>query len=337
MRSLVLTAAMLLLAPAGLAAAADPAPGKLKGGEIYTLPQWFKPSFLDFPEDVAEARKQGKHVMVFMHLDECPYCARMLKESFVAGDNRAFMQKHFDVIGVNVRGSTEATWTDGTKYTERTLTRHLRTFGTPTIVFLDLQGKVVLQLGGYRDPRTLREALEYVQSGSYRDRPYAAYAASREQSAVYTLRDHPQFQSVTYLKGYRKPLAVLFEDARCAECARFHEKTLAHPDVIAEMKRFTFIRLDADSTRPIVELDGSTTTAAQWAKALKLTHRPALVLFDDGREIFRVEGILYHFHFKEVLRYVSGGHYKQFESASAYNAARRQELLRRGVDIDYSE
>ena len=318
-------------------AAAQTAPGKLTGGVVYTLPQWFKQSFLDFREDVEEARKQGKHVMVFMHLDECPYCARMLKESFVEGENRAFLEQHFDVIAVNVRGSTEVTWTDGVKYTERTLTRHLRSYGTPTIVLLDPQGKVVLKLTGYRDPRTLRVALEYVQSGSYRDRPYADYAASREKSAVYTMRSHPQFQNITYLKGFRKPLAILLEDGRCVECARFHEKTLAHPDVIAEMRKLTFIRLDTDSTRPIVDLEGRNTTAGQWAQSLKLSDRPALVLFDEGREVFRVEGILYHFHFKEALRYVSGGYYKQFESPSAYNAARRQELLKQGVNIDYSE
>jgi len=318
-------------------AAAQTAPGKLTGGVVYTLPQWFKQSFLDFREDVEEARKQGKHVMVFMHLDECPYCARMLKESFVEGENRAFLEQHFDVIAVNVRGSTEVTWTDGVKYTERTLTRHLRSYGTPTIVLLDPQGKIVLKLTGYRDPHTLRVALEYVRSGSYRDRPYADYAVSREKSAVYTMRVHPQFQNITYLKGFRKPLAILFEDGRCIECARFHEKTLAHPDVIAEMRKLTFIRLDTDSTRPIVDLEGRNTTAGQWAQTLKLSDRPALVLFDEGREIFRVEGILYHFHFKEALRYVSGGYYKQFESASAYNAARRQELLKQGVNIDYSE
>ncbi|HEX6296021.1 MAG TPA: hypothetical protein VFZ74_05540, partial [Burkholderiales bacterium] len=63
----------------------------------------------------------------------------------------------------------------------------------------------------------------------------------------------------------------------------------------------------------------------------------ALVLYDEGREIFRFDGHLYHFHFKEALRYVSGGHYKRFPSISQYNAARRAELTRQGVDIDYAE
>ena len=103
------------------------------------------------------------------------------------------------------------------------------------------------------------------------------------------------------------------------------------------MKAFLFVRLDIDSNRKIVDLDGKTLTPAQWADALKLTHRPAVVLFNEGREIYRMDSLLYHFHFKEALRYTSGGYYKRYQSASSYNAARRDELLKQGVDIDYSE
>ena len=328
--------AALTLGFAG-AAIADPAPGKLKGGEIYTLPQWFKASFLDFKSDVKEAREQGKHVMVFLHLDECPYCARMLKESFSSGGNRTFIEKHFDVIGVNVQGSVELTWIDGATYTERGLARRLKTSATPTIVFLDLEGNKVLQLTGYRDPPALRDALEYVQSKGYRNQSFAEHVAAQDRPAVYTFRDHAQFSNVTYLKDYKKPLAVLFEDRHCAECARFHETTLSRPDVADEMKRFLFVRLDADSSRPMVDLDGNTTTPAQWVKALDLSYRPAVVLFNEGREIFRADGRLYHFHFREALRYVSGAYYRKFDTLSQYRAAYRAELLRKGIDIDYAE
>ena len=37
---------------------------------------------------------------------------------------------------------------------------------------------------------------------------------------------------------------------------------------------------------------GSVTTPAQWAKALGFTTRPALVLYDEGREVFRFDGHL---------------------------------------------
>ncbi len=336
MKVLLVVFATLVLAVTG-SMAAEPTPGKTTGGIVYSLPQWFKASFLDFGSDIEEARRQGRHVMVFLHFDECPYCARMLKESFVSGDNREFMEKNFDVIGVNVQGSLELTWVDGATYTERELARHLKTFATPTIVFLNPEGDKVLQLTGYRDPRALRDALEFVQSASYRNQPFAGYVAARDKPALYTFRDHAQLSNVTNFEGYKAPLAVLFEDRRCAECARFHEKTLNHPDVLDEMRKFRFVRLDADSNQPIVDLDGNTTTPAQWVKALDLSYRPAVVLFNEGREIYRADGRLYHFHFKEVLRYVSGAYYRQFGTLSQYKAAYRAELLKQGIDIDYAE
>jgi thioredoxin-related protein len=132
-------------------------------GVAYTLPSWFKPSFLDFRQDVAEARKQGRHVMVFFHLENCPYCARLLEENFNSGENYEIMRKHFDVIAVNVRGSLDVTWTDGAAYTERTLTQHLGVRGTPTLIYLGEDGKKVAQLNGYQDPGTLRSTLEFVR------------------------------------------------------------------------------------------------------------------------------------------------------------------------------
>jgi len=333
--SLVLAAAALLAlaAPAG----AQSAPGKLTGGIVYTLPDWFKTSFLDFREDVEEARKSKRQVMLFLHLDECPYCARMLKESFVSGEMRAYIQKHFDVIGVNVRGAAEVTWVDGTKSTERSLARKLKAFGTPTLVFLGPGGEVVLSLVGYRDPRALRAALEYVQSESYRKQPLAAYVAAHPQPNLYSLRPHPQFANVSDFKSYRKPLAILFEDRACAECARFHDSTLNHPDVIAEMRKFLFVRLDTDSRTPVIDVQGQSVTPAHWAQALGLSYRPALVLYNEGRDIVRIDGRLYHFHFKERLRYVSGEYYKRYDSLSQYNAERRRELGKQGIDIDYAE
>lgn len=157
-----------MLASAWLPAAGQPAgqasdPERPAKGTAYTLPQWFKPSFLDFRQDVAEARSRGRRVMVFAHLDNCPYCARLLEENFVSGENYDILRKHFDVIAVNVRGALDVTWTDGAAYTERTLARHLGVRGTPTLIFLGEDGSKAAQLNGYQDPRTLRTTLELVR------------------------------------------------------------------------------------------------------------------------------------------------------------------------------
>ncbi|MCC7486164.1 MAG: thioredoxin fold domain-containing protein [Burkholderiales bacterium] len=181
-RAVVVLGALAALgfAPAPLAQARPGAPGK---GESYTLPSWFKASLLEFPDEVADARKRGRHVMVFLHLDDCPYCAKMLRESFTSGEIRAYMERHFDVVAVNVRGAQETKWIDGATYTEQTLARHLKVRGTPTIVFLGMEAGVALRLDGYKDPKTLRRALGYVQSRRYRDGPFSAYPAGRDERA----------------------------------------------------------------------------------------------------------------------------------------------------------
>ena len=73
-----------------------------------------------------------------------------------------------------------------------------------------------------------------------------------------------------------------------------------------------------------------------WAKRLNIVYRPGIVFFNEGRERARMDGMHYHFHFSELLRYVSGKHYREHATFSSYNAARREELLQQGAVIDYS-
>ena len=65
--------------------AAEPAKrGEITGGAAHTAPTWFKESFLEIQDDVDEATEEGRHIMLFFQLNGCPYCDRMLTESFEA-------------------------------------------------------------------------------------------------------------------------------------------------------------------------------------------------------------------------------------------------------------
>ena len=43
---------------------------------------WFKSSFLVMPEDVAEAARDGKRLLVYFGQEDCPYCAQLFKNIF---------------------------------------------------------------------------------------------------------------------------------------------------------------------------------------------------------------------------------------------------------------
>ena len=328
---------IMLLAWAAGGIAAELPRGKMTGGIAYELPVWFKNSFLEVRDDAAEAGAQNRHLLLFMHLADCPYCARLLDENFRQGETKDFLQQHFDVIAIDIRGSHAVEWLDGRSYTEKELADVLKVVGTPTLLFVDEQGKVVLRLNGYRQPGAFRQALEYVHGRHYLSETLAGYVERQNAGTAHPFRLHTKSAEMTDFEGYTKPLAVIFEDKDCTDCDEVYAKVLSHPDVQPELARFTVVRLDAYSTQPIIDLDGTKTTPKDWALRLNIAYRPGVVLFNEGKERARMEGMLYRFHFKELLRYVSGRHYQEYPATNQYNAARREELLKRGEVIDYSQ
>ncbi len=335
MRRLFAAFALALLVMSAPAPAA-PAPGKVSGGQKYDMPDWFKMSFLELKDDLKEANAHGKQLMLFLHLEECPYCARTLNENFREGANKEFIERHFDVIGIDIRGDRTVEWFDGRQYSEQELARMLKVYATPTILFLDSEGKIALRLNGFRTRQAFRQAVDYVQQQVYRRESLASFVAQQKQ-APYQFRAEPMFKDMTDFRNYRKPLAVMFENRDCSDCDEFHDKVLNHADVLPELARYTVVRLDAYSDQSITDIDGQRTTPKQWAEKLGLSYRPGIVLFNEGKERARMDGMLYHFHFKELLRYVSGEYYKKYDSFSKYNAARRPQLLQQGISIDYAQ
>lgn len=310
--------------------------GILTGGQVYDLPDWFTQGFLEFDHEVSEANKAGKQVIAFFFFFECPYCVRMLDENFRAGETRQFIEKNFRVTGVDIKGGIEVTWADGRIYTENELTRHLGIYGTPSVVFLDPTGEKVLQLNGYRDPAAFRQALNFVQGRHYQTTSFSDYLANLDRKPVYQFAHHELLQKATYFKDYRGALVILFEDRYCTECARFHEKTLNHPDVLAGLRDVLFVRLDADSKQKIVTPGGKTMTARQWMDDLGLTFRPSMVMFNEGRELFRADGIKYHHHLSEGLAYVKSG-YLDYPLIGDFKKVYREHMMENGRNVDFSE
>jgi len=142
----------LALACAGLAAHA----------QTSEVPDWFAESFLEFPQDVKEAARDGKRLMLYFWQDGCSSCRRMKETTFA---DRAIVEetrRHFVPVALNVYGEREAQWTDGRTMREKALARELNIRGTPTLLFLDEKGAVVVRQVGYLPPErfiaTLGEA-----------------------------------------------------------------------------------------------------------------------------------------------------------------------------------
>ena len=65
----------------GSVKAADPSGAELAPGMVnpgyHDKPDWFKNSFLDIREDVADAKAAGKRLVLYFYQDGCPYCKKL--------------------------------------------------------------------------------------------------------------------------------------------------------------------------------------------------------------------------------------------------------------------
>lgn len=308
--------------------------GEIVGGAAHTLPDWFKDSFLEIADDVEEANDENRHVMLFFHLTNCPYCNRMLTESFEADPLKSYIQEHFDVIVINIKGDRDVAFNEDISVTEKALAEQLNVFATPAIMFLNKDNKAVARVDGYRAPPRFQQVMNYVSSKSYaNETTLNEYLNNNLKKDVYQLRDNPILTQTKDLSTVKGPLMVIFEDGTCHDCKEFHDRVLSHEEVLNEIKPYTTVRLDTDSKQEIIDPDGNKVTAKAMADALDMTYRPGVAIYDDGKLVRRLDSLLYHFHFKEGLRYISGDYYKT-ENYRSYSEKRREALLSAGITIN---
>lgn len=313
--------------------------GKFYGALKTEYPSWFKDSFLDFNEDVAEASKAGKRLMVLFHQDGCPYCNALVERNLAQKEIEQTVRKHFDVVALNLWGDREIVSLGGKNYTEKSFAAALKVQFTPTILFFNEQGKVVLRLNGYLPPARFKIALDYVANKKENSISYREYAAKHETAAGSgKLHAEDFFQTapdLTRKPQSNKPFAIFFEQKDCPNCDTLHNKVLIDKETRDIIRQFDVIQLDMWSDTKVISHDGKTTTARALARQLDIKYAPTIVVFDpSGKEVIRSEAFFKVFHTQGIFHYVLSGSYKQEPSFQRYLADRAKQFQKQGRDVD---
>ncbi len=331
--------ASLLLVAVQVLVADEEKIGSFSGAKPTTHPTWFKESFLDFEEDIAEAAAQGKRLVLYVYQSGCPYCNALVQHNFAQRDIAQTTQDYFDLVTINMWGDREVIQVGGQSFTEKTLAEALKVQFTPTLLFFNEAGKVVLRVNGYYPPDAFRAALEYArthtnQSSSFNEFMSTLPSVNRESGS---LHNEVFFVPPPFDLSARdgRPLAVFFEQSHCLECDTFHQKVLSQPIVRSQAEKLTAVQLDLWSDIPIVTPDGRSTTARKWARELDVGFAPTVVLFNaSGAEVVRLEAAFQTFHTQGIFRYVLDQSYEQQPSFQRYLSMHADELREQGYDVD---
>ncbi len=313
--------------------------GKMLGAKTSEAPHWFKESFLEFEEDVAEAAEQGKRVMLYFHQEGCPYCARLVEENFASPETEAFVRKNFDGITINMWGDREVVSVSGQPFTEKSFAAALHVQYTPTLVFLDEQGKVALRLNGYYPPEQFQHALRYVAEKAEKRMSFSDYMMGLEKQPGGNLIAEDFFHDTTDLQQLvgrqGRPLAVFFESGNCPTCEIMHEKILVDEPTRKLVKDMHNVQLDIHSKQALITPNGESSHVSEWARKLGISYTPSVVFFDEhGKEVMRISAFVKTFHFQSVFAYVLEKAYLSQPSFQRYISARGDAFREAGYDTD---
>ena len=335
MKFLILLAGCLFLSP--VLADENKTLGAYLGAKESIHPDWFKESFLDLEEDIAEAAELGKRLVLYFWQPGCPYCAELTQNNFGQRDISQMMQERFDLVALNMWGDREVVQIGGKLFTEKTLAEALRVSYTPTMIFFTEDRKVSLRLDGYVSPERYRLAMQYVTDQEESRISFRDYVAQNNPvSASGSIYKEPFSLKPPYdLSKLAGPIAIYFEQKQCSQCDNFHQRILTDPPTRDLAKGFHTVQLDMWSDQEIVTPAGKSTTARVWAEKLGISYAPSIVLFDrNGEEAMRVDAFLKTFHVQSVFDYVLTESHKQEPNFQRWISARAEHLREQGIDVD---
>jgi thioredoxin-related protein len=145
---------------------------------------WFLDSFLDLPDDLSTAHKEGKRLVIMWELRGCPYCRETHLVNFAQPRIVNYIKANFEVLQLNIIGDRKVKDFDGTELSEKALARKYAIHFTPTFQFFsdtaarlnDLapQKREVARAPGYLRPDDFLAFFRFVrekayEKGSFRD------------------------------------------------------------------------------------------------------------------------------------------------------------------------
>lgn len=287
--------------------------------EALGLPSWFKLSFLDLQEDIAEAKQNNRGLIVYFGRHDCAYCKALLETNWGRKDIESYTRQHFDVIAIDVLGHRQMTDPGGKTHKEKDYAAQQRANFTPTLHIYDNRGKPAFKLTGYRPPYQFKAALEYVADSHHDHETFAEYYARAENADSYGNEELNRHADIRFneksldLSQSNKPLLLLFERPRCHACDVLHGGPLQNKLIIQRLQKLHAVQLDTSRDQPIITPTGQRTTSRAWVKQLDLDYTPTLMFFDvQGKEIIRINSVVWFYRLSNVLDYISSKGYQRF-------------------------
>ena len=124
-------------------------------------------SFQRYDDGLRQAAADNKRVFVYFGRYGCGFCDKTNKVGLADPAVKQAYSKNYVLVYVNSESMDRLTLPSGERITEMQLGERMNTLGTPVFFFLEPDGKQILKVYGYQDPKRLLNMDSYIQSGNY--------------------------------------------------------------------------------------------------------------------------------------------------------------------------
>lgn len=123
---------------------------------------------------VNKTLKNDKHVMVFFHMNYCPYCIRMEKGTLKNHTVKKIIEKDFIFTHVNTDEESEIIF-ENKSYTTQEFSDYLDIDFFPTVIFYDKEKDIVYTARGHRKVEKFKKILRFIKTKSYENVDFFDY------------------------------------------------------------------------------------------------------------------------------------------------------------------
>jgi thioredoxin-related protein len=287
-------------------------------------PEWFKESFLDLRDDLADALADGKQgIAIYFGQKNCAYCKALMEINLTKPDIVQYVRENYEIIPLDIWGSRVITLLDGTELTERELAIRENTNFTPSLIFFDEAGNTAFKMRGYYTPYRFQAVMKFIVEDFYKTESFREYLERADPPPKFAeddLNEHDLMAKGPIILDRRaapgnKPLAVLFEQRHCHACDQLHSEPLNNEKTRKLLEGFELRQLDSWSDTPVITPRGQKLSAREWASQLGIHYMPTTVFFDErGNEILRIDSVVKLYRMRSMLSFVLSNGYKNFET-----------------------
>jgi len=252
-------------------------------------PEWFKDSFYDLTEELEDARKEGKEgIVLFFSMKTCSFCMAIIESTFQQDDIVNQLRANYHVIGLDVFGDTEVVDLNGKFHWMKDFAVQEKAMFTPSMIFYDSSGNMLLRLIGYQSPEKFRGILSYLEGKHYTQMKLSEFL--QQGTTAIPAKKATASLNLQRRSDNSRPLLVVFESEPCSKCQQL--RAMLKATVLQSyIQKFDVAYVSsADSISRITTPKGESQSAKAWSDQLGLIHSPAMIFFNEqGHEVLRVD------------------------------------------------